>query len=129
MTADPASRLPEPPTGRTDWRLARALSEPTLRHDRALATISDAFGGGCATGLLERIDDAARPMFGVAGQSLFNRGNELIFPKRLGQKIHGARLHRPASHRAIALRGDEDDGDGNLRFGQFILKIEPAHLR
>ncbi len=59
MTADPASRLPEPFTSRTDWRLARALSEPTLSHDRAMATISHAFGGACVAGLLERIDDVA----------------------------------------------------------------------
>jgi hypothetical protein len=90
MTADPASRLPEPSTGRIDWRLARTLSEPTLRHDRALATISHAFGGACATGLLERIDDAARPMFGVAGQSLFTQADALadVITNRLSLQVN-----------------------------------------
>ena len=91
MTADPASRLPEPATGRTDWRLARALSEPTLTHDSALATISHAFGGARATGLLERIDDAARPMFGVADGSLFAQADALadVITNRLGLQANG----------------------------------------
>ena len=89
MTADPASRLPEPFTGRTDWRLARALSEPTLGHDCALATISHAFGGACVAGLLERIDDAARPMFGVANGSLFDQADALadVITNRLGLQV------------------------------------------
>jgi hypothetical protein len=91
MTADPASRVPEPSTGRTDWRLARTLSEPTLGHDRAMATISHAFGGACVAGLLERIDDAARPIFGVADGSLFAQADALadVITNRLGLEVDG----------------------------------------
>jgi hypothetical protein len=90
MTADPASRLPEPFTGRTDWRLARALSQPTLTHDRAMATISHAFDGACLAGLLERIDDVARPMFGVADGSLFAQADALadVITNRLGLEVN-----------------------------------------
>jgi hypothetical protein len=90
MTADPASRLPGRFTGRTDWRLARALSEPTLSHDHAMATISHAFGGGaCVAGLLERIDNVARPMFGVAEASLFAQADALadVITNRLGLQV------------------------------------------
>jgi hypothetical protein len=91
MTADPASRLPEPFVSRTDWRLARALSEPTLSHDRAMATISHAFGGACVAGLLERVDDIARPMFGVADESLFAQADALadVITNRLGLEVNG----------------------------------------
>jgi hypothetical protein len=91
MTADPTSRLPEPFAGRTDWRLARALSEPTLDYDSAMATISHAFGGGCVAGLLERIDDAARPMFGVADAGLFAQADALadVITNRLGLQVDG----------------------------------------
>jgi hypothetical protein len=90
MTADPASRLPEPFAGRTDWRLARTLSEPTLSHDRAIATISHAFGGACVAGLIERIDDVARPMFGVANGSLFAQADALadVITNRLGLEVN-----------------------------------------
>ena len=89
MTADPASRLPEPFTGRTDWRLARALSAPMLSHDHAMARISHAFGGACVAGLLERIDDAARPIFGAADESLFAQADALadVITNRLGFRV------------------------------------------
>jgi hypothetical protein len=91
MTADPASRLPDPSTGRTDWRLARALSQPTLSHDCAMATISHAFGGAGVAGLLERIDDVARPMFGVGDGSLFAQADALadVITNRLGLQVNG----------------------------------------
>jgi hypothetical protein len=90
MTADRASRSPEPFTGRTDWRLARHLSEPTLSHDSAMATISHAFGGASVAGLLERIDDVARPMFGVADGTLFAQADALadVITNRLGLEVN-----------------------------------------
>jgi hypothetical protein len=91
MSADPGFRLPEPFTGRTECRLARALSGPTLSHDCAMATISHAFGGASVAGLLERIDDVARPMFGVADDSLFAQADALadVITNRLGLEVNG----------------------------------------
>jgi hypothetical protein len=106
MSADPASRLPEPHTGRTDWRLARALSEPTLSYDGAMVTISHAFGGACATGLLERIDDVARPMFGLAGSGLFEQADGLadVITNRLGLQVESGGWRALLLDHALATR-------------------------
>jgi hypothetical protein len=76
---------------RTDWRLTRTLSEPPLSHDHAMATISHAFDGTCVAELLACIDDAARPIFGVADEGLFEQTDALadVITNRLGLQVDG----------------------------------------
>ena len=72
-----------------EWVLARTLSEAALAYDTALATLSAAFGDSCPGEILERLDDAARPMFGVAGASLFEQADALadVITNRLGLHV------------------------------------------
>jgi len=104
MTIDPASTSDTAPS---EWVLARALSEPTLSHDTALATLSHAFGETCcARRLLARIDDGARPMFGVAGASLFEQADALadVITNRLGLQVGAGDWHTLLLGHALARR-------------------------
>src|SRR5438270_1606396 len=52
-------------------------------------------------------------LVGAADAVLFKRDTDrieqILVAERLGQKLDGARLHRPHRHRDVAIAGDEDD--------------------
>jgi hypothetical protein len=71
--------------------LARTLSDGTLGYDTALATLSATFGGDCPRQLLDELDNAARPLFGIAGAGLFEQADALadVITNRLGLRVGG----------------------------------------
>ena len=72
-----------------EWALARTLAGSTLGYDTGLATLSAAFGSCSPDELVERLDDAARPMFGAGGTSLFEQADALadVITNRLGLRV------------------------------------------
>ena len=62
----------------------------------------------------------------IAFERLLNRIEQILIPKGLGEKLHSARLHRAYGHRNVAIPGNENDGDRDVRACQFVLKVEPA---
>jgi len=65
----------------------------------------------------------------VAVDRSLNCVQQILSTKRLGQKLHRACLHRLYRHGNVAMAGDEDDGDVEVRFPQFALKIQSAEIR
>src|SRR5229473_45535 len=65
----------------------------------------------------------------VTLKCLLNGVQKILVPKRLRQKLHGARLQRSDRHRNVSMRSDKDDGDLHADLGQLALEIEPTHLR
>jgi hypothetical protein len=59
--------MEEPPPG---GRPTRRLSTPTRHHDHWLVTLGEEFGGEDPAVMLAGLDDAARPLFGLAGEEL-----------------------------------------------------------
>jgi hypothetical protein len=43
-------------------------------------------------------------------ESLLNRIQQILIPKRLRQKFDGTRFQRSNGHRNISVRGNKDDG-------------------
>lgn len=50
--------------------LAQRISDPYLAHDAALVAMASTFEGSDPLQLMERLDHAARPMFGIAASDL-----------------------------------------------------------
>src|ERR1700740_683782 len=65
----------------------------------------------------------------VAGDRSLNRLQQILAAERLGQKLHRACLHGLYRHRNVAMASDEDDGNVDVRFAQFALKIQSAKVR
>ena len=115
MSSDP----PVTPAARCrEWVLARTLSEGTLGYDTALATLSATFAGSCPRQLLDELDDAARPVFGVAGAGLFEQADALadVITNRLGLRVSAE------SWRSLLL-----DDALNTRDGHPLLLAALAH--
>src|SRR5258708_37760644 len=65
----------------------------------------------------------------VAGERSLNRLQQILATERLGQKLHRACLHGLYRHGNVAMASDEDDGNVDVRFAQFALKIQSAEVR
>jgi hypothetical protein len=85
----PSDHTSTPADRRIEWVLARTLSESTLGYDTVLTTLSHTFDGECAQQLMERLDDASRPLFGIADTGLFDKADGLaeVITNRLGLKV------------------------------------------
>src|SRR5580704_15823926 len=65
----------------------------------------------------------------VAGDRSLNRLQQILATERFGQKLHRACLHGLYRHGNVAMAGDEDDGNVDVRFAQLALKIQSAEVR
>src|SRR5580704_15651854 len=65
----------------------------------------------------------------VTLKCLLNRVQKILIPKRLGQKLDGARLQGSNRHWNVSVGRDKDDGDTFAQFCQLSLEIESTHLR
>src|SRR5215471_8280035 len=65
----------------------------------------------------------------VAGDRSLNCVQQVLSTERLGQKLHRACLHGLYRHGNVAMAGDEDDRNGDVRFTQLALKIQSAEVR
>jgi hypothetical protein len=102
------------------------LSRPAMDQAQDLA-----LAGGQG---LEAGPQLGKPyLVGPADAVLFerdaNRIEQILVAERLGQKLDGARLHRPHRHRDIAIARNEDDRQRRVRGGNLPLHVEPAAAR
>src|SRR4029077_161289 len=65
----------------------------------------------------------------VAGDRSLNRLQQILAAEWLGQKLHRACLHGLYGHGNVAVASDEDDGNVDVRFAHFALKIQSAEVR
>jgi hypothetical protein len=65
----------------------------------------------------------------IALKSLLNRVQQILIPKWLCEKFHGAGFQSPDRHRYIAMCGNKDDRNLHAGVSQRTLEIESAHLR
>ena len=65
----------------------------------------------------------------ISFQRLLNRIQKILVAKWLGEKLQGSRLHGPYRHRDVAMRGDENNWNLNIGFGEVVLQVEPAGSR
>src|SRR6202040_3827844 len=74
-------------------------------------------------------DGFAGPSYAVPFEPEPYRIEQVLLAKGLGEELDSARLHRLHRHGNVAMAGDEDDGNPDVRFRQFALKVQPAHAR
>ena len=57
---------------------------------------------------------------------LLDRLQQILIVKGLGQKLQRACFHRPHRHRNVAVTGEKNNRDLNVRLGQVLLQIEAS---
>ena len=62
-----------------------------------------------------------------AGLHFFDQGDQLVFVKRFLDEVERAFFHGLYRHGHVAVRGDEDDGQGRLALDQLVLQLQTAH--
>ena len=60
----------------------------------------------------------------IAREPGHDRIEEILIAERFCQELDGASLHRPHSHRNVAVRSDEDHWKVSVRRGKLTLEIE-----
>ncbi len=65
----------------------------------------------------------------VAIQSLVDRIQQVLVAEGLGEELHCTGFHGLYRHRDIAMTGDEDDGNENVRVSQLPLKVQTVDSR
>jgi hypothetical protein len=58
-----------------------------------------------------------------------DRFQQFAIIKRLGEKLHGAGLHRAYGRRYVGMASDENDGKLDLAFNEFVWTRHPAERR
>src|SRR6202047_2719395 len=62
----------------------------------------------------------------ISREAQLDRVQQVLIAERLGQKLDRSSLYRLNGHRDIAVSGDEDDRNVNIRRRELSLKIETA---
>src|SRR5271154_960916 len=62
----------------------------------------------------------------VARDAQLDRVEQILVAEWLGQELDRAALHRPDGHRDVAIPGDEDDWEVDVRGGELSLEVEAA---
>src|SRR5215469_12024162 len=65
----------------------------------------------------------------IVGDRSLNCVEQILSTEGLGQKLHRPCLHRLYRHGDVAMAGDEDDGNVDVRSAQFTLQIQSAEAR
>lgn len=65
----------------------------------------------------------------VSLQPLLNCIEQLLVTEWLGEEFNRSRLHSPHGHGNVAMGTDENDGNVNVGFSQFALKIKSTDAR
>src|SRR5271157_876505 len=65
----------------------------------------------------------------VARKAELDGVQQILVAEGLGQELDRATLHRLDGHRDVAVPGDEDDRELDVRGGEFSLKVEAASPR
>src|SRR6266481_3430041 len=60
----------------------------------------------------------------ISREAELNRVQQVLVAERLGQELDRSSLYRLHGHRDVAVSGDEDDRNVNVRRRQLSLKIE-----
>src|ERR1700730_14905623 len=110
------------------------LTRPELGGDLSVELPSDHLAHYLALALREHLEPLPQyrnfrpllPSRPVPFECLLYRVEQILIPKRLGQKLHGAGLHGLYRHRNVTVPRDENNGDANIQFGEFTLEIKPA---
>src|SRR5689334_23909614 len=63
------------------------------------------------------------PPCAVALEAQLDRVEQILVAEWLGQKLDRSALHRPDGHRDVAIPGDEDDRELDVRGGELALKV------
>src|ERR1700724_2289483 len=65
----------------------------------------------------------------ISREAQLDRVQQVLIAERLGQELDRSSLYRLNGHRDIAVSGDEDDRNVNVRRRELSLKIETASAR
>src|SRR5215831_2076311 len=76
-----------------------------------------AYRGGCLFVL---------PPCAISSEALLNGVQQVLIAERLGQELDRSIFYRPDRHRDVAVSGDDNDRDLNVRRRELSLKIETA---
>src|SRR6266446_2383950 len=65
----------------------------------------------------------------ISHEAELNRVQQVLVAERLGQKLDRSSLYRLDGHRDVAISGDEDDRNVNIRRRELSLKIQTTSAR
>src|SRR5438045_3184181 len=110
------------------------LAEPDLVGDLLVETASRHQGHHLTLAGGEGLEARPQPGQGlfvlqpsaVARDALLDRVEQILVAEGLGQELDRSALHRPDGHRNVAVSGDEDDREVDIRGGELSLKVEAA---